>query len=90
MGYSYIYLFCLLILFMFIMRFFLPLIIYLIPVFFIVFILKTIFGSKKKTQTHESYDHNQDTYYQQNQQSSNPDVIDVDYKVVDEENTDTH
>lgn len=89
MGYSSIYLFIILVLFMFVLRFFLPFIIYLIPVFFIVYIVKQIFGNKKKTHTRQTYETHQDTYYQQKQShSSNPDVIDVDYKVVDEEKND--
>jgi len=73
------------------MRFFLPFIIYLIPIFLVVYVIKAIFGHKKKTQTYQDTSYTrQDTYYQQKTQSSNPDVIDVDYKVVDEENNDTH
>lgn len=91
MGYSYIYLFCLLILFMFIIRYFLPFLTWLLPVFLVVFIINLIFGQRKKTTTHEETSYNnQDTYYQQNQRPSNPDIIDVDYKVVDEEDNDTH
>lgn len=89
MGYSYIYLFIILILFMFVLRFFLPFIIYLIPVFFIVYFIKQIFKKKEQSHTRQTHETYQDTYYQQNQShSSNPDVIDADYKVVDEENND--
>ena len=89
MGYSFIYLFIVLILFMFVLRFFMPILIYLLPVFFIIWIIKAIFGGRHKTKT-STYDQ---TYYdqqtqQQNHQSSDPNVIDVDYKVVDEQEQD--
>lgn len=95
MGYSYLYLFCILILMMVVMRFFLPFLIYLIPIFLIVYVVKAIFARPKKTSTHENtyYDQhttqNQSNQYQSSQ-SSDPNVIDVDYKVVDEEDTNTH
>lgn len=68
-----------------------PVIIMLLPILFIVYIVRTLFGSKKKTYTHTTtYD---ETYYNQqttNQnQSRDPNVIDVDYTVVDEKEDDT-
>jgi len=79
---------------MVIMRFFLPFLIYLIPIFLIVYVVKAIFGKPKRTSTYENTYYNQHTQDQSNQyqstQSSDPNVIDVDYKVVDEEDNDTH
>ncbi len=87
MGYGFIYLFCFLILVMLALKFFLPFLIYLIPVIVIVSIIKIIFKKRDHNETQEQ------TYYEstyQNQQNDNPDIIDVDYKVVDEEDNDTH
>lgn len=89
MGYGFIYLLCVLILLMLALRFFLPIVIYLLPVFIIIWIIKRIFSSKRH-QTHTNQE--EKTYYEstyQNQQPSDPDIIDVDYKVVDEEDN-TH
>ena len=83
MGYSYLYIFCVLILLMFLIRIFLPFIVYLIPILFIVFVLKSIFSKKEK----HTYEYKEE--YSENMNSS-PDIIDVDYKVVDEKETDTH
>lgn len=86
MGYSFIYLFCVLVLLMLALRFFLPFFIYLFPILIIFWIIKAIFRSRKRT--HQSKE--DQAYYEQhssyqNHQSSDPDIIDVDYKVVDEE-----
>lgn len=90
MGYNFLYSLCFLILMMFLLRIFLPFLIYLIPVFLVVYIIKAL-SRKKKTNnsTYEETYYHQDTYNQPNQ-SSNPDIIDVDYKVVDEEDHNTH
>ena len=88
MGYSYLYLFCFLILIMVVMRFFLPFLIYLIPILFTVYIVKAIFA-RKSTTYEQTYQEQKTTYHQTNQ-SSDPNVIDVDYKVVNEEDNDTH
>lgn len=91
MGYSYLYLFCLLILVMFLLRFFVPFLVYLIPIFLIVYLVKAIFKKgKTNTSTYEKTYYDEQKIYNQTKQSSNPDVIDVDYKVVDEEDNDTH
>ncbi|MCI9049080.1 MAG: DUF4834 domain-containing protein [Coprobacillus sp.] len=89
MGYSYLYLFCLLILIMVVMRFFLPFFIYLFPILLIVYVVKAIFARPKRSTYEQTYQ-NQQTTYNQTNQSSDPNVIDVDYKVVDEEDNDTH
>lgn len=96
MGYSYLYLFCLLILIMVVMRFFLPFLIYLIPIFLIVYVVKAIFTRSKTKSTYDETYYDQQKAYdqtrqsQQTYQSSDPNVIDVDYKVVDEEENNTH
>lgn len=94
MGYSFIYLFCVLVLIMLALRIFLPIVIYLFPVLVIIAIVRILFNRRKTKQTtYEQTYYNQDsTYHQdtnyQNQYHGDPDIIDVDYKVVDEdENT---
>lgn len=89
MGYSFLYLLIFLIIIMFVLRIFLPMIIYLIPVFVILWILGIIFRPKHKKEKTSTYEQ---TYYEDTyqQQSSDPNIIDVDYKVVDEEQNDTH
>lgn len=52
MGYSFIYLFCILILLMLALRFFLPFFIYLFPVLIIIWILKILFGRKRRHHQH--------------------------------------
>lgn len=91
MGYGWIYFVLIFLVIMFLMRFLMPVLIFLLPILFVYYIVKAIFGPKKKTYTHTtSYD---ETY--QNQQSTSqsqsrdPNVIDVDYKVVDEKEDDT-
>ena len=80
MAYNYLYLIGSLILLMFVLRFFIPLLICLIPVFVIVYFIKRIMNKKKEEK--EEYE-----YYETNSSSYNAqsDVIDVDYKVVDVE-----
>ena len=46
--------------------------------------------ARPKRSTYEQTYQNQQTTYNQTNQSSDPNVIDVDYKVVDEEDNDTH
>ncbi|MEG0275921.1 MAG: DUF4834 domain-containing protein [Coprobacillus sp.] len=91
MGYGWIYLVFILLIVMFLMRFLMPLLVLIFPILMVLYILKILFGSKRKTYTHTTtYD---ETYY--NQQSTNqnqsrdPNVIDVDYTVVDEKEDDT-
>lgn len=90
MGYGWIYLVFVFLIIMFLMRFLMPVFIFLLPILFVFYIVKALFGSKKKTYTHTtSYDetyHNQDSTSQN--QSRDPNVIDVDYKVVDEKEDD--
>lgn len=91
MRYGFIYLLCVLVLLMLALRFFLPFFIYLFPIFAVLWIIKILFRSRRqKNQTSNE----ERTYYEstyQNNQTSDPDIIDVDYKVVDEqEQDDTH
>lgn len=90
MGYGFIYLLCVLILLMLALRFFLPFVIYLLPVLIILWIIKRLFGRRRQTHTSQE----DQTYYEstyQNHQSSDSDIIDVDYTVIDEqEQDDTH
>lgn len=92
MGYGFIYLFCVLILLILALRFFLPFLIYLIPVLVIVWILRILFGRRHRRQTTSTDDRTYyESMYQQPEEPTNPDIIDVDYKVVDEEEQDnTH
>lgn len=79
---QYIVLFILLILLMGIIRFFVPLLIYCIPVIFIIYVLRLLFGRRKQRKT---YQQEYTQYDDGNEQTMGSDVIDVDYKVVDEE-----
>ncbi|WP_050637423.1 hypothetical protein [Candidatus Stoquefichus sp. SB1] len=91
MGYSFIYLFCILILLMLALRFFLPFFIYLFPVLIIIWILKILFGRKRRHQSTSSSDREYYESIYKDDQPTDPNVIDVDYKVVDEEEEDnTH
>ncbi len=86
MGNSYIYLILVLVLFMFLIRFLFPILVFLIPVFLVMYVVKSIMRSRKQTKT--TY---QQTHYDQpnnTNQTSDPNVFDVDYKVVDEEEQD--
>lgn len=73
---NYIYIFCLLVLFMFLVRIFVPFLIWLLPVFLVYFIIKSLF-KRRKTKKEETY---QQQDYQSYSQYNN-DIIDVDYTV---------
>lgn len=73
---NYIYIFCLLVLFMFLVRIFVPFLIWLLPVFLAYFIIKSLF-KRRKTKKEETY---QQQDYQSYSQYNN-DIIDVDYTV---------
>ena len=64
MGYNYIYLFCVLILIMVIVRFFLPFLIYLIPILLIVYVVKAIFTKNTKTKSNYEQTTDQQSYQQ--------------------------
>ena len=67
MGYSFIYLFCVLVLLMLALRFFLPFFIYLFPILIIFWIIKAIFRSRKRT--HQSKE--DQAYYEQHSSYQN-------------------
>lgn len=91
MGYSFIYLFCVLIILMLLLRFFLPFFIYLFPILIIIWVLRILFGRRRHKQTTSTQDREYYESMYQDNQTSDPNVIDVDYKVVDEEEqNDTH
>ena len=73
----------------FLIRIFVPFIVYLIPVLLVVFVVKSLIdNSKKKKEPEEEYtEYKENTDYQHSYTSE--DIIDVDYTVVDEENN-TH
>ena len=78
MGYNFIYLLCVLVLIMLALRLFLPILIILV-----IWIIRKLFFSRR--QSHE--DKEDQEYYEslyQDYQNQDSDVIDVDYKVVDE------
>ncbi len=81
---GYIYLFIVLILLMFILRFLIPILIWLIPIFIVVYIIRSLKNTKTKE---SSTTYSNDTYESYNQNKENDSVIDVEYKVVDEEDT---
>ena len=88
MGYSFLYILCFLIIAAFLIRIFVPFIVYLFPVFLIVFVIKSFMNNRKSIEPEQEYsEYQEDTNYQNSYTSS--DVIDVDYTVVDEE-TNTH
>lgn len=83
MGYNFIYLLCVLVLIMLALRLFLPILIVLIGVILVIWIIRKLFFSR--CQSHE--DKEDQEYYEslyQDYQNQDSDVIDVDYKVVDE------
>lgn len=83
MGYNFIYLLCVLVLIMLALRLFLPILIVLIGVILVIWIIRKLFFSRR--QSHE--DKEDQEYYEslyRDYQNQDSDVIDVDYKVVDE------
>ena len=86
MGYHFIYLLCVLVLIMLALRLFLPILVVLIGVNIVIWCIIKLFYSRHK-QTHVNYDEDRRYYesYYQETQNQDSDVIDVDYKVVDEE-----
>lgn len=80
--YSYLYIFVFLVLIMFLLRVFIPIFIWLLPLILIYFIVKSIFSKKKKQPEQDFYQY---TETKKEEYSSNSkDVIDVDYTVVEE------
>lgn len=93
MGYNniYIYLFLVVLGIILVLRIFIPILIYLLPILCIAYLIKIFFGTrsqKQKTTTQRQQSYQQSTYQQT--RSSQQDIIDVDYKVVDEEDINTH
>ncbi len=91
MGYSYLYIVVFLALLMFLARIFLPIIIYLLPVFLVIYIVRLLFfkvSTRKHENSNEYTQKTDDSAYDDYTYSSNPDVIDVDYTIVDEKETD--
>lgn len=91
MGYSYLYIVVFLVLLMFLARIFLPIIIYLLPIFLVIYIVRLLFfraSTKKHEDFNEYTQKTDDSAYDDYTYSSNPDIIDVDYKIVDEKETD--
>ena len=80
MGYNFIYLLCVLVLIMLALRLFLPILIVLIGVILVIWIIRKLFFSRR--QSHEDQEYYESLY--QDYQNQDSDVIDVDYKVVDE------
>jgi Ca2+/Na+ antiporter len=91
MDYNYLYLVLLLVLFMFLARIFLPIVIYLLPVFLIIYIVKSIIKYRKIKKEMNNNEYTQTTHStnQNHTYSSDSDIIDVDYKIVEEKETDT-
>lgn len=79
---SYIYLIVFLVVLMFILRFLIPIFIWLIPILIVIYILRSLKKTRhqEKSTTKNTYYHTESTY---NDHDEN-DIIDVDYKVVDE------
>lgn len=85
MGYNFIYLLCVLVLFMLALRLFLPILMAVIGVIVVIWLIRKLFSSHRRHQTYEDDDR---SYYEsiyEEDSKQNEDVIDVDYKVVDEQ-----
>ena len=85
MGYNFIYLLCVLVLFMLALRLFLPILMAVIGVIVVIWLIRKLVSSHRRHQTYEDDDR---SYYESNYEEDskqNEDVIDVDYKVVDEQ-----
>ena len=86
MGYHFIYLLCVLVLIMLALRLFLPILVVLIGVIIVIWGIRKLFSScHKQTQVNDDEDRRYYESYYQETQNQDSDVIDVDYKVVDEE-----
>lgn len=85
MGYNFIYLLCVLVLFMLALRLFLPILMILIVIGVIIWFVRKFLISHHK---HTYQDEDDRSYYEsiyQEHQNPSEDIIDVDYKVVDEQ-----
>lgn len=83
---SFLYLLIILIVCMVALRFFIPLLVYLIPIIFIAYLIGMLIKhirNKKNPEKEDMYENENYTY--QDYQSNNTDIIDVDYKVIHEE-----
>ena len=86
MGYHFIYLLCVLVLIMLALSLFLPILVVLIGVIIVIWGIRKLFSSRhKQTQVKDDEDRRYYESYYQETQNQDSDVIDVDYKVVDEE-----
>lgn len=87
MGYNFIYLLCVLVLLMLALRLFLPILMVLIGVGIVIWLIRRLWTSHHKRQYEDEDDRSYyESIYQEHQnQNQNEDVIDVDYKVVDEQ-----
>lgn len=85
MGYNFIYLLCVLVLFMLALRLFLPILMILIVIGVIIWFVRKLLTSHRQ---HTYQDEDDRSYYEsiyQEHQNHDADIIDVDYKVVDEQ-----
>lgn len=85
MGYNFIYLLCVLILIMLALRLFLPVLVVLAGVIIVIWGIRKLFSSRHKQTKENDEDRRYYESYYQETQNQDSDVIDVDYKVVDEE-----
>lgn len=83
MGYNFIYLLCVLVLIMLALRLFLPILIVLIGVILVIWIIRKLFFSRRQSYEDKENQEYYESLYQ-DYQNQDSDVIDVDYKVVDE------
>lgn len=82
---SFLYLLIILVVLMVAIRFFIPLLVYLIPILFIAYLIGMLVKYIKGKKNPEKDDVYEENYTYQDYQSNQSDVIDVDYKVIHEE-----
>lgn len=82
---SFLYLLIILVVLMVAIRFFIPLLVYLIPILFIAYLISMLVKYIKGKKNPEKDDVYEENYTYQDYQSNQSDVIDVDYKVIHEE-----
>ena len=82
---SFLYLLIILVVLMVAIRFFIPLLVYLIPIIFIAYLIGMLVKYIKGKKNPEKDDVYEENYTYQDYQSNQSDVIDVDYKVIHEE-----
>ena len=89
MGYQFIYYVILVFVIMLAIRFFLPLMVWLFPFIVVFLIVRAIFKHKHEQEEAQNQSQRDDYYHQNDYQDSSSDIIDVDYTIVDEEETQT-